>query len=325
MAPAAPTTLVDAVTSLGTTSGVANIVMQLSLPGVGEGVSESRVVSGSPRRYPMKRGRTTGQYLALALMGSEDDRAAMRDAVAEVHRHVHSTATSPVRYSGNAPDLQLWVAACLFRFYLDQFTMLHGPLTRAQLDVLTRAAQPLATGVNVRAADWPADWAAFEAYWDSMLPRMAISPEVRRDFESLADLSFLAEAWGTPGSLLSRLLGRPYHFMTRGNLPPEFRELMGWSWTDADQRRFEQVLVLLRWLDRLGNRAVLRLVYRLYVLDFRLRRRLGLPVLGRLRVADVMVRDGGGRRRISTIGRTTRDQVPPHAPQVQPVGTDQGH
>lgn len=296
---APPTTLLSTVSSLGTTSGVANIIQQLSLPPVGEGVSESRVVSGSPRRYPMKRARTTGQYLALAVAGSDADRAVMRTAVAQVHRHVRSSDGSPVAYNANAADLQLWVAACLFRFFVDQHVLLYGDLDRAELDTLVRAASPLATGVNVRADRWPSDWAAFEEYWSGMLPRMAISPEVRRDFESLADLGFLGEAWGLPGRALARLFGPAYHFMTRGNLPPYFRDLMGWSWDARDQRRFERVLVALRWADRLGNRAVLRLVYRVYVWDFRARRRLGLPVLGRLRVADVMVRDGGGRRRLA--------------------------
>lgn len=295
----APTTLPGTITSLGLTSGVANIVMQLSLPPVGEGVSESRVVSGSPRRYPVKRSRTTGQYLALALFGSEHDRDVLRAAVAEVHRHVHSGPDSPVRYSGNAAVLQKWVAVCLFRFYLDQWTGLHGPLTEDELDVLTAAAAPLATGVNVRAEDWPRDWAALQDYWTANLPALAVSEEVRRDFESLADLSFLAEVWGPAGRLLHRLLGRPYHFLTRGNLPPEFRALLGWSWTATDQRRFDRVRAALRVLDRLGNRRVIHLVYRAYVADFRLRRRLGLPVLGRLRLSDVRVRDGGGRRRFA--------------------------
>lgn len=292
----APRTLAGTMTTLGLTSGVANIIMQLSLPAVGEGVSESRVVSGSPRRYPLKRGRTTGQYLALALIGSDDDRAAMRSAVAAVHQHVHSTEQSPVRYSGNSSALQLWVAACLFRFYLDQYTLLYGPLRESELDALTVAAAPLATGVNVRADDWPQDWAAFQSFWHQVVPTLSISDQVRRDFESLADLSFLAEAWGRFGWLLSRLLGRHFHFLTRGNLPPEFRTLMGWSWSARDQRRFERVLRVARWMDRLGNRWVLRAVQRLYVIDFRIRRRLGLPVLGKLRVSDPSVRDGGGAR-----------------------------
>lgn len=289
----APRQLADTFTLVGQSSAVANIVMQLSLPPVGEGVSESRVVSGSPRRRPVKRGRTTLQYLALAALGTEQDRAAMREAVAEVHRAVVSTPSSPVRYSGNARDLQLWVAACLFRYFLDQYTFVHGRLSEGELDVLVRAGAPLATGVNVPEADWPSSWARFQGYWDSMLPRMSISPEVRRDFESLADLSFLAEAWGGVGRLVSRLLGRPYHWFTRANLPPYFRALMGWSWTVRDQRRFERVLRLIRVVDRVLNPWSTRLVYRVYVADFRLRRRFGLPVLGRLRVSDVMVRDGG--------------------------------
>lgn len=78
-------------TTAGTTSSVANIIMQLALPPVGEGVSESRVVSGSPRRRPVKRARTTATYLALAIQGTEDDRAVMRRELGDhlvVARHV---------------------------------------------------------------------------------------------------------------------------------------------------------------------------------------------------------------------------------------------
>lgn len=292
----APRTLQQTFTLLGQSSAVANIVMQLSLPPVGEGVSESRVVSGSPRRRPIKRGRTTLQYLALAVMGSERDRDAMREAVAEVHRAVISTTSSPVRYSGNARDLQLWVAACLFRYFLDQNTFEYGPLTEDQLDVLVRAGAPLATGVNVPVSDWPDSWQAYQGYWESMLPKLSISAEVRRDFESLADLSFLAESWGVFGRFISGVLGRPYHWFTRASLPEHFRELMGWTWTSADQKRFDRILVLLRVIDRVLNPWATQLIYRLYVVGFRVRRRFGMPVLGRLEVSDVMIRDGGRKR-----------------------------
>lgn len=292
----APQTLRSTPSLLGLTSGVANIIMQLSLPPVGEGVSESRVVSGSPRRYPIKRARTTGQYLAIAVFGNENDRRVMREAVAEIHRHVHSTADSPVRYSGNAVALQLWVAACLFRFYLDQHTLVHGDLTNDELDVLTASAAPLATGVNVRPEQWPSNWAEFDAYWNQTLEKLSISPEVHRDLESLADLSFLAEAWGPVGRIISTVAGRSFHFFTRGNLPPEFRTLMRWSWSREEDRRFARFLRGIRLLDRLGGRHLVRSIYWLYIADFRLRHRLGLPSLGRLRVSTVRIRDGAGLR-----------------------------
>lgn len=293
----APRRLRDTMTTVGTSSSVANIIMQLSLPAVGEGVSESRVVSGSPRRRPVKRGRTTMTYLALATMGTEDDRTAMRREIARVHAQVRSTPDSPVAYNANAADLQLWVAACLFRYFLDQYRLLYGEMPRDALDDLTRSAAPLATGLNVRPDAWPSSWQAFEDYWDSMIPRLGISDQVRQDFEDLAHQRILAEAWGPIGRLVASTLGPSYAFLTRAHLPPYFRELMGWTWTEADQRRFERVLRLQALADRLGNRAVIRLGYRLHVVDFRLRRRVGLPVLGRLRISETMIRDGGGQRR----------------------------
>jgi len=291
-----PRELRDLLTTVGLANGVANIIMQLSLPPVGHGVSESRVRSGSPRRYPLKRARTTGQYLALSVMGSDDDREVMRKAVAEVHIAVHSRADSPVKFSGNSRELQLWVAMCLFKYYLDQYTLVHGPLDEDALDILTRAAAPLATGVNVRSSEWPQSYAEYEQRWAATVPQLAIDPIVRREFESLSNLTFLGEAWGALGYALARIGGPAYQFMTRATLPPEFRELMGWDWTPADERKFQRILKVVRFIDALINPFVLQLVYRLYIADFRLRRRFGRPVLGRLEVIDVPIRDGGGLR-----------------------------
>ncbi len=300
-----PRELRDLLTTVGLTNGVANIIMQLSLPPVGHGVSESRVASGSPRRYPLKRARTTGQYLALAVMGSEADRDVMRQAVAEVHNHVHSTEHSPVRYSGNSRELQVWVAMCLFRFFLDQYTLVHGELDEATLDELIRAGEPLATGVNVRSSEWPQTWAEYRRRWDAMLPNLSIDPVVHHEFLTLSDLSFVGEAWGPVGHLLARIGARPYRFMTRATLPPEFREMMGWDWTEADQRRLQRVLTVLRVIDTVINPYAMQVAYRLQVLDFRIRRRLGMPVLGKTRILETMIRDGGGVR---LFARRSRDK-----------------
>ncbi|AKS31446.1 oxygenase MpaB family protein [Mycolicibacterium goodii] len=282
-----PVELADLLTVVGLTNQVANIIMQLAMPGVGHGVHESRVVSGSPRRHPIKRARTTGQYLALALMGSAEDRDAYRRELALVHAAVHATPTSPVRYSGNAQQLQKWVAACLFRYYLDQYTLLYGPLDTETLDRLTVAAAPLATGVNVEHGDWPRNWAEFTRYWEQQLPQLSIAPEVREDLVSLANLRFLEEAWGRPARIVTRPLGGLFSFGTRASLPPEFLDLMGWTFSDADRRRYALLLDALRMVDVL-NPFVLKSFYRAYIVDLRLRRRLRrdptTPILGRLEV-----------------------------------------
>src|SRR6202008_3664204 len=91
----------------------ANVIMQLSLPGVGYGVLESPVDSGNVYKHPIKRARTTGTYLAVATIGTESDRELMRGAVDVAHRQVRSKAASPGSYKPFDPKLQLWVASCL--------------------------------------------------------------------------------------------------------------------------------------------------------------------------------------------------------------------
>jgi uncharacterized protein (DUF2236 family) len=188
---------------------------------------------------------------------------------------------------------------CLFKFFLDQYTLVHGELDEDTLDELTRAAEPLATGVNVRSSEWPQTWADYRHRWEAMVPTLSIDPVVKREFETLSDLSFIGEAWGPIGYLLARIAGGPYQFMTRATLPPEFRALMGWDWSAADERKLRPLLKVLRGIDTVINPFVLQQAYRLYVADFRVRRRLGIPVLGKMRVLDTLIRDGGGARRFA--------------------------
>ena len=89
--------------------------MQLSLLPIGRGVAESRVEAGRLDAHPVKRFRTTVGYVAIALLGTEEERVAVRREVDRSHRPVHSMASDPVLSGAFDPDLQLWVAACLYR------------------------------------------------------------------------------------------------------------------------------------------------------------------------------------------------------------------
>ena len=46
-----------------------------------------------------------------------------------MHALVRSSPSSPLSYSAFDPKLQLWVAACLYRYYVDMHEFLYGPLT----------------------------------------------------------------------------------------------------------------------------------------------------------------------------------------------------
>lgn len=268
----APTTLLGTVSSLGTTSGVANIIQQLALPPVGEGVSESRVVSGSPRRYPIKRARTTGQYLALAVAGNDEDRAAMRAAVAEVHRHVRSGEHSPVAYNANAADLQLWVAACLFVGLEDTYQLLRGEMSTEQAEQFYQSAATLGTTLQVTQDQWPATRVEFDSYWDAACRQVAIDDVVGAYLHDLVALKMVNPLLRVPFRPLLR-------FLTAGFLAPVFRDALGVGWGPARQVLFERLFLLVSF----GNRFLPVFLRQggsyLLLADVRRRARAGRPLI----------------------------------------------
>jgi uncharacterized protein (DUF2236 family) len=250
----------------------ANVIMQLSLPGVGYGVLESPVDSGNVYKHPFKRARTTGTYLAVATTGTEADRDLIRAAVDTAHRQVHSTASSPVSYNAFDHKLQLWVAACLYRYFVDQHELLHGPLDEATADAVYQDAKRLGTTLQVREDMWPPDRAAFDAYWKRSLDELRIDPPVRGHLLGVASVAFL------PWPL--RALAGPFNlFATTGFLAPEFRTMMRLGWSDSQQRRFEWLLAALRLADRLIPHRAWIVGYRLYLWDMRFRARRGKRIV----------------------------------------------
>ncbi len=242
----------------------ANVIMQLSLPGVGYGVLESPVDSGNVFKHPFKRARTTGTYLAVATIGTDSDRGLIRAAVDTAHRQVRSTSSSPVSYNAFDPALQLWVAACLYRYFVDQHEFLYGPLDETSADAVYHDAKRLGTTLQVREAMWPTDRIAFDEYWKRSLEDLDIDPAVREHLHGVATMAFLPRP-------LHALAGPFNLFATTGFLPPEFRAMMRLGWSESQQRRFERLLAALRLADRVIPRQAWIFGYRLYLWDMRFR------------------------------------------------------
>ncbi|OBH13428.1 oxygenase MpaB family protein [Mycobacterium sp. E1747] len=250
----------------------ANVIMQLSLPGVGYGVLESPVDSGNVYKHPFKRARTTGTYLAVATIGTDSDRALIRGAVDIAHRQVRSKSSSPVSYNAFDPKLQLWVAACLYRYFVDQHEFLHGPLDDTTAEAVYLDGARLGTTLQVPEGMWPPDRAAFDAYWKRSLDELRIDPPVREHLRGVASLAFL------PWPL--RILAGPLNlFATKGFLAPEFRALMQLDWSRRQQRRFEWLLSALRLADLFLPRGIWILGYQIYLWDMRFRARRGWPIV----------------------------------------------
>jgi uncharacterized protein (DUF2236 family) len=236
-------TAADAMDFWAFAAGAANVVMQLSWPQVGHGVVESKVDSGNLLKHPWKRARTTFQYLAVAILGTPEDRLAFRAAVDGAHRQVKSTAASPVRYDAFDRDLQMWVAACLFVGLEDTYQLLRGAMTAEQAEQFYRSAWTLGTTLQVAEDQWPATRAEFDAYWTSACALVGIDDTVRRYLFDLVGLKMI--------NPLLRIPFRPLlKFLTVGFLAPVFRAALGVNWGPTRQRLFEWLFLVVAFVNR---------------------------------------------------------------------------
>lgn len=224
-------------------AGPANVVMQLARPAVGYGVLESRVDSGRLDRHPIKRARTTFTYLAVATGGNDAQKAAFRRAVNRVHAQVYSTPDSPVRYRAFDPSLQLWVGACLYKGAVDVHRIFVGEMDDEQADRHYREGMTLATTLQVPPEMWPPDRAAFDRYWQESLAKVHIDDVVRDYLYPIAAARPLRVPLPRP---LRRLTERAALLITTGFLPQRFRDEMRLPWDTAQQRRFDQLMGLIR-------------------------------------------------------------------------------
>ncbi|MFI6775077.1 oxygenase MpaB family protein [Nocardia sp. NPDC050412] len=252
--------------------GAANVIMQLSLRPVGRGVLESTVDSGKVTLHPIKRLRTTLSYLAVALMGSDAERALYREAVNASHRPVRSTSASPVKYNAFDPTLQLWVAACLYWGIDDLYTRMHGPMNPDVAEDFYHYCARRGTTLQMRPEMWPANRAEFQRYWDENLPKRGIEPALRDYFDDLIDLKMMPRP-------VQFVFARLQRFVVTGLLPQHLRNEMRMTWSQRDQRRFDRLLRRISAVQTRLPKPVRMFPLNTYMFDVRRRIRLGKPLV----------------------------------------------
>ncbi len=255
--------------------GPANVVMQMANYRVARGITESTVKSGSVYHHPFKRFRTTVGYLDIALFGDDRLRADYRNAINTSHRHIHSTAASPVRYNAFNRDLQLWVASCLYYGFRDIVGHLDGPPSRADQEELLQACARLATTLQVPAEMWHRNVAEFEAYWAEGMRDIHFDGATRAYATALVEVDFLSKRMRAA----KLLLGRPTRFFNIGFLTPELRAELGFEGSDRDEKLFNSALRTVGIASRPFPFAIRRVPTNWMSTNLRVRRALGKPMV----------------------------------------------
>jgi uncharacterized protein (DUF2236 family) len=260
------------ISGLGLAPAGANVIMQLSRLPIGHAIVEGKVESGSLRKHPLKRTRTTLAYIMVALYGTDHERTELRREVNAQHRLVRSDDASAVAYNALDPDLQLWVAACMFQGVIDAATFLDGPVDDVTYASLLRRCAPFATMLQVSESRWPTDRATFEDYIALAMRDVHMDDTTRTYLRGIASLDFLPAP-------LARVLGSSHRFLTVGFLPPAFREELQVPWTPRHQIRFEKIISIMGAVNRHLPRAFREFPWNLIERDTKRRIARGRSVL----------------------------------------------
>ncbi|NLU81709.1 oxygenase MpaB family protein [Rhodococcus sp. HNM0569] len=266
--------LTDALDFWSFAGAAANVAMQIGWPEVAYGVMESKVESGALMHHPWKRARTTTAYLAVAILGTDEERLLFREAVNGAHRHVRSDADSPVKYNAFNRELQLWVAACLYVGFEDSHQLLHGRMSDDELEHFYVHASSLATTLQVTEDMWPATRADFDRYWNTACERVTYDERTKQFIHDLVGLRMIK--WP-----LRAGFGNLLQFLTIGTLGPYFRELLDLEWTETDRRRFEHLFIFVAFVNRFIPKFVRFGGSRWLMRDLRRRYRKGIDPIGR--------------------------------------------
>jgi uncharacterized protein (DUF2236 family) len=266
----------DGLMGVALLAGPANVIMQLARPGVGYGVLESRVESGRVDLHPIKRARTTFTYLAVAIKGSDAQKAAFRRAVNNAHAQVYSTPDSPVAYNAFDRDLQLWVAACLYKGAVDIYRTFIGEMDEETAERHYREGMAVGTTLQVPPEMWPADRAAFDRYWQESLARVHIDDTVRDYLYPIA--ASRVRGVKLPGPL-QRWLESVALLITTGFLPQRFRDEMRLPWSPQKQHRFDKLTAAVRIVTSLTPRFLREFPFNVLLRDLDRRIRTGRPLV----------------------------------------------
>jgi uncharacterized protein (DUF2236 family) len=250
--------------------------MQLARPGVGYGVLESRVESGRVDRHPIKRARTTFTYIAVAINGTDAQKAAYKRAVNDAHAQVYSTDESPVSYRAFDKDLQLWVAACMYKGTVDAYRTFVGELDDETADRHFLDSRNFGTTLQMRADQWPADRKSFDEFWERKLHEVHIDDALRAYLWPIA--AGRSGKATLPAPLQRRLDGIGL-LITTGFLPQRFRDEMQLSWDTRRQRRFDRLMSVLRVVNLALPGPIREFPFNVLLKDLDWRIRTGRPLV----------------------------------------------
>jgi len=230
------------------------VLLQLADPGTGHGVADH----STTLQRPLDRLRTTMTYVYAVTLGAPEERTAIVRMVNKAHVPVRSDT-----YNAFDPELQLWVAATLYRNGVDMYERVFGALPDADRERIYRQSAVYGTALQVKEGMWPATREEFDRYWDEKIATFEVDAKVRTFTRGLL--------YGGDSPLPVRMLMPLQRFLTIGLLPPRLRDEFALPWSSRQQRRFDRFWKVFPPIYRRVPRRIRQLSATYYLHDMRRR------------------------------------------------------
>lgn len=211
--------------------GGAAILLQAADPRIARGVARHSDFASRP----LDRLHATLRYVYVQVYGTSAERHLIARRVGRAHSPVRGGAEGGVAaYSASDDDLQLWVAATLYRTAITLAERLVGPLSDRAAETVYREYAVLGTALGMPRRLWPADRAAFEAWWRQREAALQVGDEARGVARDLLHPHHVP--------IWLRALMPLVRLVTAGLLPARLREEYALPWSERRQRRFDRLL-----------------------------------------------------------------------------------
>ncbi len=216
------------------------LVLQLAHPHVAAGVAEH----SDFQHNPFKRLQGTLEAVYTMVYGP----AALADGVGRRVQWIHTFVRSDV-YEANDPANLLWVHATLLDSALWCYERVVRPLSSSERETYYQQMTEVAERFGCPRDAQPATYADFVRYWDEQVATMQVTEQGRRLVRDVIEPKLPLRL-----DLPLRPALRAFRTATLGATPSAIRAQLGYSWTDADQRRFNRLYAIARGYHRVAPR-----------------------------------------------------------------------
>lgn len=237
-------------------------VLQNMLAELGQGVLDHSVFF-SDTAARVKRSLPP---IFMTVYGSDEDHPGER--VRDFHHEIKGTMPDGERYHALDPDTYFWAHATFVDqvlYFADTFVK---RLSREEKERIYLESKTWYRRYGVSDRPMPADFAAFERYWDRMITDIVVAHPTARYGVGYVTKGYRCPK-GVPGALrkaVSLVFNPVAAFLTTGGMPPRTRDLLGLPWSERQERRYRRSAAF--WRSRpvnwLWDHLPMRLRYNAY-------------------------------------------------------------